>query len=283
MEQRIIIKTHLSDLPLLRDRYPFIYLEHGRLEIDDSSVKWISAEREVFRLPAAVISTVLLGPGTSVTHEAVKILASLNCTVCWTGEDSLIFYAVGQSPTANTYNLKRQIELSVDSEKALEVAKKMFLRRFPKDVVMNKSLEELRLMEGIRVKECYAELANKYFIKWNGRAYTPGSFQMSDTTNKLITASNAALYGLVSSVVYSMGLSPRIGFVHSGSPLPFVYDVADLYKEDLVFDMAFCLTAEMGNNYSRKKALETFRKRVIDYGFMKKCPEDIKSLLGLKK
>ena len=83
MRERIIVKTTLSDLPLLRDRYPFLYLEHGRLEIDDSSVKWISADGEVFRLPAAVISTLLLGPGTSVTHEAVKILASLNCTVCW--------------------------------------------------------------------------------------------------------------------------------------------------------------------------------------------------------
>lgn len=89
MAERIIIKASRADLPLLRDRYPFIYLEHGRLEVDDSSIKWISADRKVFRIPAATISTLLLGPGTSVTHEAIKVLAETNCTVCWVGEETI--------------------------------------------------------------------------------------------------------------------------------------------------------------------------------------------------
>ena len=89
MAERIIIKVSCADLPLLRDRYPFIYLEHGRLEVDDSSIKWISADREVFRIPAATISTLLLGPGTSVTHEAIKVLAETNYTICWVGEDTI--------------------------------------------------------------------------------------------------------------------------------------------------------------------------------------------------
>lgn len=92
---RIIIKASLADLPKIRERYPFIYLEHGRLEVDDSSVKWISAEGHILPIPAATIQAILLGPGTSITHEAIKVLASLNTTVCWVGEDSLMFYAVG--------------------------------------------------------------------------------------------------------------------------------------------------------------------------------------------
>lgn len=282
MADRIIIKATLADLPKIRDRYPFIYLEHGRLEIDDSSVKWISADWEVFRLPAAVISTILLGPGTSVTHEAIKVLATLNTTVCWVGEDSLNFYAVGQSPTANTYNLKKQVTLASDPEKAIKIARKMFVKRFTDVDVSQKSLGELMAMEGKRVQKCYADLAAKYFVAWGGRSYTPGNFVLSDITNQLITAANAALYALISSMLHALGLSPRIGFIHSGSPLPLVYDIADLYKEELVFDMAFALTVKMAGEYNRYTVLDEFRNRVINLKLLEKCPADVISLLELK-
>ncbi|MBQ9338262.1 MAG: type I-E CRISPR-associated endonuclease Cas1 [Lentisphaeria bacterium] len=281
-QNRILLKTTLADLPRIRDRYPFIYLEHGRMEIDDSSVKWISADREVFRLPAAAISTILLGPGTSVTHEAVKVLATLNTTLCWIGEDSLFFYAVGQTPTANTRNLKKQLSLASDPDLSLGIAKKMFAQRFPEVSLRGKKLKDLMVMEGARIQMLYASLAEKYRISWQGRSYTPGKFELSDLTNQLITGCNTALYGLVSSVVHALGLSPRIGFVHSGSPLPFVYDIADLYKEQLVFDLAFSLTAELCGVYDRLRVLEAFRQRVIEFDLLKKCPEDINSLLDLK-
>jgi len=280
--ERIIIKATLADLPKMRDRYPFIYLEHGRLEIYASSVKWISADREVFRLPAALIATILLGPGTSVTHEAIKVLATLNTTVCWVGEDSLNFYAVGQSPTANTYNLKKQVALASDPKKAIRVARNMFLKRFTDVDVSQKTLPELMALEGKRVQKCYANLANKYFVAWGGRSYVPGNFTLSDLTNKLITAGNAALYALVSSVIHALGLSPRIGFIHSGSPLPLVYDIADLYKEELVFDMAFALTVKMAGEYNRYEALDEFKNRVINAKLLEKCPADIIALLELK-
>jgi CRISPR-associated protein Cas1 len=283
MSDRIIIKATLADLPKIRDRYPFLYLEHGRLEIDDSSVKWISAEREVFRLPAATISTLLLGPGTSITHEAVKVLATLNTTVCWVGEDSLNFYAVGQTPTATTYNLKKQLALAGNPEKSLDVARKMYLRRFPETDLKGKNLKEMMAMEGYRVQECYAALAQKYFVTWGGRSFQPGKFAMSDLTNQLITSANAALYALILSMVYSLGLSPRVGFIHSGSPLPFVYDVADLYKTELVFDLAFSLTVKMGREYNRHLAIEEFRDRVIAMELLKKCPQDMIDLLRLKE
>lgn len=282
MGERIILKATLADLPKIRERYPFIYLERGRLEVDDSSIKWISADREVIRLPAAVMMTILLGPGTSITHEAVKVLATLNTTVCWVGEDSLMFYAVGQTPTTDTRNLKQQIALATDPDSSLAVAKKMYLRRFPEAKIKSKKLPELMVMEGGRVRDLYVQLAQKYLVLWQGRAYQPGKFELSDLTNKLITSCNSALYALVSSIIHALGLSPKIGFIHSGSPLPFVYDVADLYKADLVFDLAFALTAKMAGVYDRKFVLEEFRKRVIEYDFMTKCPADILDILEIK-
>src|SRR5688500_18737629 len=85
---RLLIKVTRDTLPQVKDKYPFIYLERGRLEIDDSSVKWIDCEANVVRLPIATLNCVLLGPGTSITHEAVKVIAQSNCGVCWVGEDS---------------------------------------------------------------------------------------------------------------------------------------------------------------------------------------------------
>lgn len=279
--KRLFIKVQRSNLPQVSDKYPFIYLERGRLEIDDSSVKWIDSEGNLVRIPVATINTILLGPGTSVTHEAIKVMTSANCTVCWVGEDSLLFYAVGQSPTADTRNLRRQMELASNKNSRLDVARKMFLNRFPQEEVLSKNLSELMGMEGKRVRASYEFYAQKYQVDWEGRGYVPGKFELSDFTNQVLTAANAALYALLTSAIYSLGFSPHIGFVHSGSPLPFVYDLADLYKEELCIDLAFYLTREMLGLYNRHKVAEEFRERVIKIDLLGKVATDIKALLGL--
>jgi len=120
---RLLIKITRDNLPQVKDKYPFLYLERGRLEIDDSSVKWIDCDCNVVRLPIATINTLLLGPGTAITHEAIKVMAAANCSVCWVGEDSLLFYAVGKSPTADSRNMRLQMLLSADEKKSVEVAR----------------------------------------------------------------------------------------------------------------------------------------------------------------
>ena len=226
--QRLFIKIHRENLPQIKDRYPFIYLERGRLEIDDSSVKWIDSEGNLVRLPVATLNTILLGPGTSVTHEAIKVMAAANCNISWVGEDSMLFYAVGQSPTVDSRNLKYQAEMASDKKKRLDVARRLFSRRFPGEDISNKTLQQLMGMEGNRVRALYQEKAEQYQVGWKGRSYIPGKFEMGDLTNQILTSLNAALYGILTSAIYSMGYSPRIGFIHSGSPLPFVYDMAEL-------------------------------------------------------
>ena len=205
MSNRLIIKITHDNLPQIKDRYPFLYLERGRLEIDDSSVKWIDSQNFVVRLPIATISTLLLGPGTTVTHEAVKVLAAANTTVCWVGEDSLLFYAIGQSPTADTRNMRHQIELATRPESRAIVARRMFSDRFPDVDVSSASIHDLMGKEGIRVKALYEEKASKYGVGWSGRKYVPGHFEMSDITNKILTAANTALYALVLSAIVSLG------------------------------------------------------------------------------
>ena len=189
---RLLIKVTRETLPQIKDKYPFIYLERGRLEIDDSSIKWIDAEGQIVPIPVATLNCLLLGPGTSINHEAVKIAASANCSVCWVGEDSLLFYAAGYAPTADTRNFRHQMELAADHEKSLEVARRLFSRRFPDAQLKGKTLQQMMGMEGHRVRALYRAKAEHYQVGWKGRQFTPNKFELSDVTNQILTASNAA-------------------------------------------------------------------------------------------
>ncbi len=280
--QRLFVKVTRDSLPQVKDKYPFIYLERGRLEIDDSSIKWVDADANVVPLPVATLNALLLGPGTTITHDAIKTATAANCAVCWVGEDSLLFYAAGFLPTADTRNLKRQVELSADPAKSVEVARRMFARRFPDADLQGKALKEMMGMEGHRVRTLYRDKAEEYQVGWKGRNFTPGKFDLSDVTNKIMTASNAALYGILCSAVHSMGYSPHIGFIHSGSPLPFVYDLADLYKEHLCIDLAFALTRDMAGRYDKYKVSAAFRQRVIGMDLLSKLAGDIPEMLESK-
>lgn len=278
--QRLFVKVTRESLPQVKDKYPFLYLEHGRLEIDDRSIKWIDATNNVVPLPVATLNALLLGPGTTVTHDAVRTAAAANCAICWVGADSLLFYSAGFLPTADTRNLKKQIELSADPKKSIEVARRMFARRFPDADLTGKTLQELMGMEGHRVRALYQAKAEQYQVGWKGRSFTPGKFEVSDLTNQILTSANAALYGVLCSATHSLGYSPHVGFIHSGSPLPFIYDMADLYKAELCIDLAFHLTRELAGRYDKHKVAAAFRKRVIEMDLLAKYGEDIAAMLG---
>lgn len=276
---KIFCKLTRELLPKIRDRYPFLYLEKGRLEIDDSSIKWIDCECNVVPLPIATIAALFLGPGTTITHAAIKAISEANCYVCWVGEDSLLYYASGVSPTSNTRNILKQIKLFSDNNLRTEVARRMFKKRFPNENLSNKSIQEMMGMEGSRVRRMYRQKAKLYGVEWEGRNYVPGNINFSDSPNKILTICNSALYGLVGAVIHSMGLSPYIGFIHSGSPLPFVYDIADLYKEEVSVDLAFSLSKN--NNYDKSVVINSFGQRIVDNDILCNITKDISDILEI--
>lgn len=280
---RLFVKVTRDTLPQVKDKYPFIYLERGRLEIDDASLKWLDAAGNVVRLPVATLNTILLGPGTSLTHEAVKTAIAANCAICWVGEDSLLFYAAGFVPTATTRNLKRQIQLSSRRKSALNIARQMFQKRFPEAELTGKTLKQMMSMEGQRIRQLYEQKALEYGVGWQGRKFTPGKFHMGDTTNQVLTSTNAALYGILCAAIHAMGYSPHIGFVHSGSPMPFIYDMADLYKSELTIDLAFRLTRKMAGQYDKYVVADAFRERVIEMDILSQVVKDIFELFGRRE
>lgn len=279
---RLYVKLEREMLQRASTRFPFLYLEHGRLEVDDSSVKWCDSDGRVLPLPVATLNCLILGPGTSITHDAVRTIAASGAIVCWSGEDTLLFYACGVNPVADTRKLKHQAKVSSDPSRSLAIARKMFGRRFPDAELSGKKLKEMMGMEGHRVRALYEQKAQQYQVGWTGRSYVPGKMELSDITNRILTAANACMYGVITSCVCALGFSPHLGFIHSGSPLPFVYDLADLYKEEISIDLAFSLTKEMAGVFNRELFLTRIRERMLSVKFVERVCSDIFEILEVK-
>lgn len=268
----------LETLTPARERWTPIYLEHGRLEVDDASVKWIGADFTVIRLPVATLSAIMLGPGTTVTHAAIKACSQCNTPVCWIGADGLRFYAFGATPTHDNSRARHQAAIHGSKARRAEVARRMFRMRFGGEQITDVPINTLRAMEGKRIKALYAELGAKYGVTWKGRQYDQNNWQLADSINRAISAANAALYALTTAIVCSMGYLPQLGFIHSAGVLPFVFDMADIYKPETTLEAAFQALAidPDANEYdviTRLKALLEERRVV------RRLPPDIDKLL----
>ena len=268
----------LETLTPARERWTPIYLEHGRLEVDDSSVKWIGADRTVFRLPVASLSVIMLGPGTTVTHAAMKACAECNTPVCWVGAEGMHFYARGLGPTHDNERARRQAELASSLSKRDAVARRMFRLRFVGENVDGLSVKELRGMEGRRVKALYADMGIKYGVTWKGRNYNPDNWNLADNINRAISAANAALYALTAAVVCALGYLPELGFIHVNSMRAFVLDVADIYKPEVTLPAAF-ETIGLKADATEDEVVSRMKFHIEDRRLLQRMPKDIEGLL----
>ena len=274
----IFEKPPLETLTPAKDRWTPIYLEHGRLEVDDSSIKWIGADRLVYRLPVATLSAVLLGPGTTVTHAAMKACADSNTPVCWIGEDCMRFYAFGITPNHTNDMPRKHAALWADKKKRAEIARRMFVLRFPDLDVQAHSVTELRGMEGLRVRTKYAELGQQYGVTWKGRDYDKSNWNIADGINRTLSAANASLYAVCAAVCCSLGYLPSLGFVHDAGTLPFIYDVADLYKEITSMPAAFQAIRQKPDDKG-ELTRQLLKERIEAEKLLQKIPKDLETLI----
>lgn len=267
----------LESLAPAKDRWTPIYLEHGRLEVDDSSVKWISAEGLLCRIPVATVSALILGPGTTITHAAVKACAESNTPICWTGKDSMRFYAFGLTPNHTNDMPRIHAEAWADNRRRTQIARAMFRMRFPEADLEGKSIKEMRGMEGLRVRALYARLGIEYGVTWKGREYNRQNWDVADNINKALSAANASLYALCAAVICSLGYLPSLGFVHDGGTLPFVYDIADLYKHLVSIPAAF-QSIRQNPSGSGDLARQLLKDHIEKENLLQRIPKDLAAL-----
>lgn len=255
----------LHELPKLRDSLSYLYIEHANIEQDDQAIVAIQKDGRI-PIPIASMTVLMLGPGTTLTHAAVKAIANNGCMVIWCGERASRFYAHGMGETRNASNLLLQARLCMDEALHLEVVRRMYTRRFSDLDCSTMTLQQIRGLEGIRVREAYRQASKQYGIKWRGRDYKSTEWDRADEINIALSTANSCLYGLCHAAIVSLGYSSGLGFVHTGKMLSFVYDIADIYKAETTIPAAFETVSHSNDDLERAVRIacrKTFRDRAI--------------------
>lgn len=266
-------------LPKLRDSMSYVYVDQAIIERDVNAIKILKEEGRA-QLPATGLAVMLLGPGTSITHAAVKLLTESGCSLVWVGEDGTRCYAQGQGETRKGYRLIRQATMVSDPAMREAVVRRMYEYRFNEDVPADATLQQIRGMEGARMRSVYAFQARRYGVPWEGRNYDRGNWGASDPVNRALSAANALLNGLCHAAIVSGGYSPGLGFIHTGKQLSFVYDIADLYKTEITIPIAFA-EAGQGSDKLESRVRRRCRERFKEVKLLERILPDIDRLLDV--
>ena len=272
---------NLHELPRMRDSLSYHYIEKAVIDRDQNAIEVLKEDGRTL-VPAAWLSLIILGPGTSITHAAVKVLMENGCSILWTGEDGMRCYAQGIGETHKAYHLIRQAELMCDPIKREKVVRNMYAMRFEELLDSGMSLAKIRGKEGVRVREAYAKASQKYGVPWHGRKYERSDWLNADRINRTLSAANALLNGICHSAIVAGGYSPALGFIHTGRTLSFVYDVADLYKTEITIPAAFETVAESEAN-TESRVREKCRQYFIEKKLLNQILLDIDTLLDIPK
>ena len=227
----------------IRDRASILFVEKGRLDVLDGAFVMVDEGGVRTHIPVGGLVCLMLEPGTRVSHAAVALAARAGTLLIWVGEAGVRLYAAGQPGGARADRLLLQARLALDDDARLRVVRKMYALRFGEEAPSRRSIDQLRGIEGARVRETYRLMAQRHGATWDGRVYDPGEWSSADVVNRCLSAATAALYGLTEAAVLAAGYAPAIGFLHSGKPQSFVYDIADILKFETVVPEAFRVAA----------------------------------------
>ncbi|MGW5351044.1 type I-E CRISPR-associated endonuclease Cas1e [Streptomyces sp. NPDC004031] len=266
------------ELTRIGDRSSFIYLERCVVHRDDNAITASDADG-VTHIPSATIGTLLLGPGTRITHQAMSVLGECGAGVSWVGEHGVRFYAGGRALTRSSGLVEAQATAWANPRRRLDVARAMYRLRFPDEDPAGKTRQELLGMEGKRLRDCYRAESARTGVPWRRREYHRDDFAAGDPPNQGVTAAAQCMYGVVHAVVVALGCAPGLGFVHSGHERSFVLDVADLYKTSVAIPAAFDAAAE-GSEDVASRTRRALRDRIHRERLLDRCVQDIKDLLG---
>lgn len=261
----------MSDTPFLplkplmmKDRVSMIFLQCGQIDVKDNAFVLIQENAVRTHIPVGSVACIMLEPGTRVSHAAAKLAAEVGTLLVWVGEAGVRLYACGQPGGARSDRLLYQAKLALDDDLRLKVVRKMYEMRFGEPAPAKRSVQQLRGIEGARVRKTYQLLAQRYGVEWKRRDYDPEVWDVSDVPNRCMSAATSCLYGITEAAILAAGYAPAIGFIHWGKARSFVYDIADIFKFDTVVPLAFKIAAKNPYNPEREVRLacrDVFRQQ----------------------
>ncbi len=228
----------------IKERVSLVFVKRGNLDVLDGAFVVVDMNGVRTHIPVGGVSCLMLEPGSRVSHAAVALAARVGCLMCWVGEAGVRLYSSGQPGGARADRLLYQASLALNEETRLKVVKQMYRIRFGDEPPAKRSVNQLRGIEGARVRQMYKLFAKKYGVSWKFREYDPDDWNQGDLPNRCLSSATACLYGITEAAVLAAGYAPAIGFIHTGKPLSFVYDMADLFKFETVVPVAFQVAAQ---------------------------------------
>ncbi len=232
----------------MKERLSILFIEKGHLDVLDGAFVVVDKTGVRTHVPVGGVACLMLEPGTRVSHAAAALAARVGTLLVWIGEAGVRLYSSGQPGGARADRLLYQAKLALDETLRLKVVRKMYAMRFGEEPPARRSVEQLRGIEGARVRETYKLIAKKYGVEWKSRNYDTEDWDKGDMPNRCLSAATACLYGVTEAAVLAAGYAPAVGFIHTGKPLSFVYDVADIYKFETVVPLAFKIAAKHPGN-----------------------------------
>lgn len=282
LRSREVAMSHL--LPPLRpipikDRLSILFVEKGNLDVLDGAFVVVDKNGVRTHIPIGGVACLMLEIGTRISHAAVHLAARVGTLLVWIGEGGVRLYSAGQPGGARSDRLLYQARLALDEDARLKVVREMYRRRFGEEPPARRSVDQLRGIEGARVRKLYQLLAQQFGVQWEARNYDVEQWTASDLPNRCLSAATSCLYGVTEAAVLAAGYAPAVGFIHTGKPLSFVYDIADLYKFETAVPIAFAVAAKGLQEPEREVRIQSrdiFRKTRL----LERIIPDIEAILG---
>ncbi|SAL59206.1 CRISPR-associated endonuclease Cas1 [Caballeronia cordobensis] len=249
------------------DRHGLLWLERGALNVIDGCLSFASGQH-VDQIPHQSVSMILLGPGSSVTHDALRLLARHGTLLAAVGVDGVRTYTAPPLMPDRSDVARRQAELWGNARRRLSVARHMYALRLG-EVLPHRDLDTLRGIEGARVKTIYRLRAEQFGIDWEGRRYDRANPDAADLPNQAINHAATAVQAAAAIAVQALAAIPQLGFIHEDSGQAFVLDIADLFRDDVTLSIAFAAVKEAQHceypidRLVRREAARVFRKKAV--------------------
>lgn len=256
------------------DRHGLLWLSRGKLYVEDGTLHFLAAESGDYEpgdyaIPYQQVSMVLLGPGTSLTHDVLRILARHGTLLAAIGEGGVKFYTAPPMGQGRSDVARAHARLWADPEARMDVARRMYALRFG-EVLPHRDIAALRGIEGARLKKAYQLVAQRYGVPWKWRRYDRENPEIADLPNQAINHAATFVEAAADIAVAAVGALPPLGFIHEESSNAFTLDIADLWRVTLTLPLAFSTAAKVMKDPSlslerelRFRAAEWFKKHKL--------------------
>jgi CRISPR-associated protein Cas1 len=226
------------------DRFGLLYLERGALSVEDGCLRFVAAlgptlDAGDYQIPHQSVSFILLGPGSTVSHDALRLLAYHGTALAAVGADGVRCYTAPPLMPDSSALARRQARVWADADGArLDIARRMYAWRLG-EVLPHRDIAVLRGIEGARMKETYRLTAARFAVTWSGRRYDRANPNAADFANQAINHAASAVEAAAAIAVAATATIPQLGFIHEDSGQSFVLDIANLFRDTITLPVAF--------------------------------------------